>query len=182
MPFMVSAAEATGDVPTEFRGAIEVAPVRVDGPVPPWAAGIDRRDLREALVNSLAARGAYVYGAPRYVLVATLAGVEQRLDEILMGLDVIVGVTIDYRLVEAGSGETRLARRLTTADREEFRYLSAAERSRDALENAIRTNIEAFLGEAFLGESFVDGPVLPGDQAAVGASAGTAARAGTSAR
>jgi hypothetical protein len=156
-------------VPAPLRGAVEVAPVRVATDPPPWAAALDAATLREAIVNSLAARGGYVYGTPRYVLEATVEGVDQSLDDIVLGVDVVVGVTVDYRLVEAATGSTAYRQRIATSDTQAFRFLSAGERSRDALEAAVRRNIAAFLED--LAESKLTGE-LAGAEGQLPATAG----------
>jgi hypothetical protein len=145
MPFMVAPASLPAPSYVDYRGAIAVEPVAVRTRPPPWGAGVSESVLREALVNSLAVRGLFVYGRPEYGLSATLERVDQKLDELVLGLDITVGVTMRYELKDSLTGGTVLRREISTADTQPFRYLSAKERSQAALEAAIRRNIAAFL-------------------------------------
>lgn len=145
MPFMVAPASFAAPSLAGYRGAIAVDPVGLRAQPPPWGAEVSEGTLREALVNSLAVRGLFVQGEPRYALSATLERADQKLDGLLLGLDITVDVTMSYELRDSRTGAAALRREIGTAYTRPFRYLSAKERSQEALEAAIRRNIASFL-------------------------------------
>ncbi|HEV7367833.1 hypothetical protein [Arenibaculum sp.] len=145
MPLMVAQAPTIPGEPASYRGAISVEPVEVRALAPPWGSEISPRILKEALTNSLAVRGLFVYGEPSYRLFATVEDVQQKLDELILGLDITVFIEMNYRLIESDTGAEIINETIITSSKQPFRYLSAAERTQAATEEAIKENIESIL-------------------------------------
>ncbi|WP_192499308.1 hypothetical protein [Skermanella pratensis] len=107
-------------------------------------------DLREALINSLAVRGALAASQPRYRVDAELLRTTRGLQEILMGLNVTAEVEIRYLVTDTATGAVVFSRPIvSTGTASSSDYFSPTERTRVATERAIQDNMRKLLAELY---------------------------------
>ncbi|UEM22397.1 hypothetical protein JL100_006530 [Skermanella mucosa] len=107
-------------------------------------------DLREALINSLAVRGALAASQPRYRVDAELLRTTRGLQEILLGLNVTAEVEIRYLVTDTATGAVVLSRPIvSTGTASSSDYFSPTERTRVATERAIQDNMRKLLAELY---------------------------------
>jgi hypothetical protein len=107
-------------------------------------------DLREAIINSLAVRGALARSQPDYRLDAQLVRATRGLQEILLGLDVTTTVMIRYRVTDAQSGAVVYAKTVSSSGQAASNeFFSPTERTQVATERAIRNNLRALLSDLY---------------------------------
>ncbi|QQP88245.1 hypothetical protein IGS68_19615 [Skermanella sp. TT6] len=107
-------------------------------------------DLREAMINSLAVRGALAASQPRHRVDAELVRTTRGLQEILLGLNVTAEVEIRYLVTDAATGAVVLSRPIvSTGTASSSDYFSPTERTRVATERAIQDNMRKLLAELY---------------------------------
>ncbi|GEO36541.1 hypothetical protein SAE02_06890 [Skermanella aerolata] len=107
-------------------------------------------DLREAIINSLAVRGALARGQPDFRIDAEVILGSTGTQEILMGLNVTTTVDMRWLVTEPASGDRVFSRTLTsTGTASSSEYFNPTERIQVATERAIQENIRMLIATLY---------------------------------
>jgi hypothetical protein len=107
-------------------------------------------DLREAIINSLAVRGALARGQPKYRVDAELIRGTSGVQEILLGLNATTIVEMRWLVTASASGGRVFSQILTsTGTASSAEFFNPAERIRVATERAIQENIRMLIATLY---------------------------------
>jgi len=133
-------------MPEALRGQVQIATVEGGSETNRWwGSRVSSLALGHALEDSLRSVGLLAMNpqGARYQLKAQMVA----LDQPLVAIDMTVTATVDYRLIDIGSGATVYQRSVRTAHTADFgsAMLSQPERTRLANEGAVRQTINLML-------------------------------------
>lgn len=107
-------------------------------------------DLREAIINSLAVRGALARGSPDFRIDAEVVRGSTGMQEILMGLNVTTTVDMRWLVTDPASGDRVFSGTLTSAGTaSSSEYFNPTERIQVATERAIQENIRKLIATLY---------------------------------
>lgn len=107
-------------------------------------------DLREAIINSLAVRGALARGSPDFRIDAEVIRGSTGMQEILMGLNVTTTVDMRWLVTDPASGDRVFSGTLTSAGTaSSSEYFNPTERIQVATERAIQENIRKLIATLY---------------------------------
>jgi hypothetical protein len=107
-------------------------------------------DLREAIINSFAVRGALAPSQPRHRVDAELIRSSRGIQEILLGLSVTAEVEMRYLVTTPATGAVVFSKPIrSTGLATSSDFFSPTERTQVATERAIQDNIRLLLAELY---------------------------------